>query len=55
MLHDAMCEVIDRLIEDSGMTEEEAFDLVGQMLEEEAPLFMAMMPASTMMSYARLK
>ena len=42
MLHDAMCEIIDRLIYDSGMTEAEAISLVGRMLEESADLLETM-------------
>lgn len=37
MLHAAMCEVIDRLIYDSGLSEAEAILLVGRLLEEEFP------------------
>ena len=35
--HEALCKVIDHLIDDSGFTETEAIMLVGQLLEEEGP------------------
>lgn len=37
MVHDALLEIIDRLISDSGMSETEAICLVGRMLQEEIP------------------
>lgn len=37
MMHDAMCEIIDRLIYYSGMSETEAICLVGKMLQQETP------------------
>ncbi|MBR0399184.1 MAG: hypothetical protein IJI10_13140 [Eubacterium sp.] len=37
MINSALCEIIDRLIYDSGMTETEAICLVGRMLQEEIP------------------
>ena len=37
MPHDALCEIIDRLVRDSGMTETEAILLVGSMIDEEMP------------------
>lgn len=36
MIHNALCEIIDRLIHD-GLTETEAISLVGRMLQEEIP------------------
>ena len=43
MIEKALTEIIDRLIQDSGMTETEAFCLVGRLLQEEAYDFVEMM------------
>ncbi len=40
MQHDALREIIDRLIEDSGMSQGDATTLVARMLAEEAPFIL---------------
>lgn len=46
MIHDALCEIIDRLIQDSGMSENEAFCLLGKLFLEELPGCIEMLEAS---------
>lgn len=45
MIHDALCEIIDRLIQDSGMSENEAFCLLGKLFLEEIPGCIEMLEA----------
>ena len=46
MIHSALCEIIDRLIRDSGMSENEAFCLLGKLFLEELPGCIEMLEAS---------
>ena len=46
MIHSALCEIIDRLIRDSGMSDNEAFCLLGKLFLEELPGCIEMLEAS---------